>query len=273
MSDARPVWEPKVAGFLCNWCSYAGADLAGVSRIQYPSNLRIIRVMCSARVDPCIVLKAFSLGVDAVMVVGCHLGDCHYATGNYQTEQRMKEVRKIIQEVGLSPNRLLVDWVSAAEGQRFATMVTEFVNQVKAFGPLGSETHLEKAELALRLTAAANTFQEQKVRWLVGKERELLQEGNVYGEKVEQEALDEVINQLLKREYGKNRILIELAERPLSIAELAARTGTSDRHILRQLVEMEKEGLVSVVEAEGDSPRYSVIQGGEGPSADVGGGD
>jgi F420-non-reducing hydrogenase iron-sulfur subunit len=122
-------------GFLCNWCSYAGADLAGVSRFQYPPNLRVIRVMCSGRVDPVIVLEMFANGADGVIVTGCHPGDCHYVAGNLYEERKIKMLKKLLALTGLELDRLRLEWVSAAEGQRFAQVVTEFTEQIEKLGP------------------------------------------------------------------------------------------------------------------------------------------
>jgi len=128
-------FEPNILGFLCNWCSYAGADLAGVSRFQYPANIRAIRVMCSARVDPALVLKALMSGIDGVLVSGCHPGDCHYMKGNYYTRRRMAALARLLKVVGLEPERVRLEWVSASEGVRFAQVVKEFTETVKALGP------------------------------------------------------------------------------------------------------------------------------------------
>jgi len=117
-------WEPKIIGFLCNWCSYAGADLAGVSRLQYPSNIRIIKVMCSGRVNPQFVLKAFQEGADGVMVAGCHPGDCHYIEGNYHARRKLTLLKDLMGFMGVEPDRFQVSWVSASEGQKFAEVVT-----------------------------------------------------------------------------------------------------------------------------------------------------
>jgi F420-non-reducing hydrogenase iron-sulfur subunit len=128
-------FEPNILGFLCNWCSYAGADLAGTSRMKYPSNLKSIRVMCSGRVDPAFVLEAFRKGVDGVLIAGCHPGDCHYQSGNYKTNRRVKLLKKLLEELGIDPKRVRFEYVSASEGQKFATVVTEFVAEVKKLGP------------------------------------------------------------------------------------------------------------------------------------------
>ncbi len=129
-------FEPKIIGFLCNWCSYAGADLAGVSRISYPTNIRVIRTMCSGRVDPVHILEAFrSGGADGVLVTGCHPGDCHYITGNYAAEKRVEFLKKILEGIGIDPRRLRLEWVSASEGGRFAKIVTEMIAEIKKLGP------------------------------------------------------------------------------------------------------------------------------------------
>ncbi|HIH28497.1 MAG TPA: hydrogenase iron-sulfur subunit [Thermoplasmata archaeon] len=128
-------FEPNILGFLCNWCSYAGADLAGTSRMKYPSNLKSIRVMCSGRVDPAFVLEALRKGVDGVLIAGCHPGDCHYQSGNYKTNRRMKLLKKLLEELGIEPQRVRFEYVSASEGQKFATIVTEFVAEIKKLGP------------------------------------------------------------------------------------------------------------------------------------------
>lgn len=128
-------FEPRILGFLCNWCSYAGADLAGVSRISYPTNIRIIRTMCSGRVDPTHVLEAFKTGVDGVLVTGCHPGDCHYISGNYACEQRIKFLKDVLSQIGIDPRRLRLEWISASEGGKFAKLVKEMVEEIRQIGP------------------------------------------------------------------------------------------------------------------------------------------
>jgi coenzyme F420-reducing hydrogenase delta subunit len=134
-------FQPKIVGFLCNWCSYAGADLAGTSRIPYPQNILIIRVPCSGRVDPLFVLKAFLDGADGVMVLGCHPGDCHYQEGNYIAQRRYTIMHRLLEFTGIESGRLMVNWVSASEGKRFAEVVTGFTEQVRDLGPLTIRTN------------------------------------------------------------------------------------------------------------------------------------
>jgi len=129
-------FEPKIVGFLCNWCSYAGADLAGVSRIQYPPNIRIIRVMCSGSIDPAFILEAFKDGADGVLVAGCHLpSDCHYISGNFKALRRIILLKKVLQDFGIEPERLRLEWISASEGDKFAAVVRDMVEEIKKLGP------------------------------------------------------------------------------------------------------------------------------------------
>ena len=128
-------FEPNIIGFLCNWCSYAGADLAGTSRMKYPPNIKSIRVMCSGRVDPVFVLEALKKGADGVLVAGCHPGDCHYQSGNYKANRRMKLLKKFLEEMAIYPKRLRFEYISASEGAKFAQVATEFVDELKKIGP------------------------------------------------------------------------------------------------------------------------------------------
>lgn len=128
-------YEPKIIGFLCNWCSYTGADLAGTARLKYPANLVAIRVMCSGRVDPGFIFDAFRKGADGVLVCGCHPGDCHYAEGNTKCMRRMAVTRLLLEQMGVPRGRLRLEWISASEGGRFQEVVTEFTQQIRTLGP------------------------------------------------------------------------------------------------------------------------------------------
>ena len=129
------TFEPKIIAFLCNWCTYAGADLAGTSRIQYPSNIRIIRLMCSGALDPTYVLKVLLEGADGVLIGGCHPGDCHYLNGNYKARRRVATLKKVLEKAGLEPERVWLRWISASEGSYFAETVRELVDHIKELGP------------------------------------------------------------------------------------------------------------------------------------------
>jgi coenzyme F420-reducing hydrogenase delta subunit len=128
-------WEPKIVAFLCNWCSYAGADLAGTSRIQYPASIRVIRVPCSGRIDPLFILASLQKGADGVLVSGCHPGECHYLTGNYSARRKFALLKGLLEYMGLEEGRVQFSWVSASEGFRFAKVVEEVTARVRALGP------------------------------------------------------------------------------------------------------------------------------------------
>ncbi len=128
-------YEPKIVAFLCNWCTYTGADLAGTSRLQYPPNVRIIRLMCSGAVDPTYVLKSLLAGADGVLIGGCHPGDCHYQEGNYKARRRVVLLKETLKDAGFDEDRLWLRWISASEGQRFADTVSEMTEAIRAKGP------------------------------------------------------------------------------------------------------------------------------------------
>jgi F420-non-reducing hydrogenase iron-sulfur subunit len=140
---AKEEFEPKIVGFLCRWCSYTGADLAGTSRIQYPSNMSAIRVMCSGRVDPTFVVKALSDGADGVLIAGCHPGDCHYSEGNYKTMRRYPMLLNLLEQFGIDRRRVRLEWISASEGKLFAEVVKDFTEQLKSLGPLNWQESIE----------------------------------------------------------------------------------------------------------------------------------
>ncbi|MFO8051218.1 MAG: hydrogenase iron-sulfur subunit [Thermoplasmatota archaeon] len=128
-------FEPNIIAFLCNWCSYAGADLAGTSRLKYPPNVKDIRLMCSGRVDPVFVMEALRQGIDGVLVAGCHPGDCHYQSGNYKTNRKMRMLKRLLRDLNMDTERVRFEYISASEGQKFADVVTEFVTELKELGP------------------------------------------------------------------------------------------------------------------------------------------
>jgi len=129
-------FEPKIVGFLCKWCAYTGADLAGTNRIKYPPNVTPIRVMCSGRVDPVLVLKALASGADGVLIAGCHPGDCHYTSGNMKTIRRFKLLQKMLDQFGIERDRVILEWVSASEGEKYANIVENMTETIRALGPM-----------------------------------------------------------------------------------------------------------------------------------------
>jgi len=136
-------FEPRIVGFLCKWCAYTGADLAGTSRMKYPPNINPIRVNCSGRVDPTLVLKAFASGADGVLIAGCHPGDCHYTNGNMKTIKRFKLLQHLLDEFGIEKERVRLEWVSASEGERYASVVRSMTEEIRNLGPLNWKRNME----------------------------------------------------------------------------------------------------------------------------------
>ena len=133
--SSEEVFNPRIVAFLCNWCSYAGADLAGTSRIQYSPEVHAIRVNCSSRLNPAVIIKTLLMGADGVLIAGCHPGDCHYKTGNLYTRRRYMMLKTLLETIGIEPERLRLDWVSASEAIKFATVVNDFTKTIKELGP------------------------------------------------------------------------------------------------------------------------------------------
>ena len=133
---AHLSWQPRIVAFFCNWCTYTAADLAGVSRLKYAPNVRVIRVMCSGRVDPQFILEALARGADGVLVGGCHLGDCHYVEGNYKTLRRFQLLERMLGDLGIEPDRVRLEWISASEGEKVRTVINEMVQTIHGLGPL-----------------------------------------------------------------------------------------------------------------------------------------
>jgi F420-non-reducing hydrogenase iron-sulfur subunit len=237
-------FEPRILGFLCNWCCYAGADLAGVSRYQYPPNIRIIRLMCSGRVDPAFVLRAFSNGTDGVFIGGCWPGECHYITeGNYEAITVMHICRRLLELIGVNPERLRLEWVSASEGIRFAEVVTDFTNKLKELGPLGTGEGIDKNGLKFRLEAVKNLLPYIK---LVERERlrvrfETEQE---YNEFFSSDEVRRLFQELIVDKLAMSQIMVLLRERPLSTGEISQILGLSPSEVSRHLHSSARQGLV-----------------------------
>jgi F420-non-reducing hydrogenase iron-sulfur subunit len=237
-------FEPRILGFLCNWCCYAGADLAGVSRYQYPPYIRVIRLMCSGRMDPAFVLRAFSNGTDGVFIGGCWPGECHYITeGNYEAITVMHICRRLLELIGVNPERLRLEWVSASEGIRFAEVVTDFTNKLKELGPLGTGEGIDKNGLKFRLEAVKNLLPYIK---LVERERlrvrfETEQE---YNEFFSSDEVRRLFQELIVDKLAMSQIMVLLRERPLSTGEISQILGLSPSEVSRHLHSSARQGLV-----------------------------
>ncbi len=248
-------FEPRILGFLCNWCSYAGADLAGVSRIQYPPNIRVIRVMCSGRVDPEFIFKALKLGIDGVIITGCHPGDCHYIEGNYEAVKKFELVQKLLSKLNME-KRIRLEWVSASEGNRFAEVITDFTNQIKELGPSplsGKDLDMELMEKLEALEMAAESY---RLRALVGRERKITEQENVYGEKYPKEKFDNLFDAAINNEYIRNRILLSLEKNPKSVKDLATQLNIDSKEILNHILVLKGRNQVAMEDIIENQPIY-----------------
>ncbi len=243
-------FKPRILGFLCNWCSYAGADLCGVSRHQYPPGIRVIRVMCSGRVDLAFVLRALANGNDGVFVGGCWLGDCHYITeGNYDALSMMHLGKKLLEYSGLNPDRLRLEWVSASEGGRFAEIVTDFTGQLKEMGPLGEGEGLDEQTLKLKLEAIRKLLPYIK---LVEREklRVRFENKEAYEEFFASDELNSLFKDLIVDKLAVSQIMEILREKDLSPREIADGLDMSPSEVSKHLNSSARQRLVRFDDSE-----------------------
>jgi len=245
------TFEPRILGFLCNWCCYAGADLAGVSRFQYPPNIRVIRVMCSSRVDPAHIFRAFSTGQDAVFIGGCHLDDCHYVTlGNYDALSMVYIGKKLLEHIGLNPERLRIEWVSAGEGIRFANIMNEFVPRMEKLGSLGKGEGIDEHELKFKLEAVTKLIPYIK---LVQSERlRPVKTEEAYKKFFTSEEFDKLFKELITDKLAVNQITALLRERPRSTGEISEILGLNHSEVSRHLPVSARNRNVRAVAVDND---------------------
>ena len=237
-------FKPTIVGFLCNWCCYGGADLAGVSRFQYPPYLRVIRLMCSGRVDLSFIFRTLAKKADGVFIGGCHLNDCHYnPEGNYDAMGNTLMAKRILEKIGVNPERLRLEWVSAGEGVRFAEVITSFSAKVKSLGPLGSSEGIPVAELQSRLQMA-----EELVPYIKLVERERLrvpvrtEEG--YKQFFGSERFDQLFNELILDKLVMSRIMGFLRKKPVPAMEIPGNLDLAPAEVARHLQHLSERGLI-----------------------------
>lgn len=237
-------FKPNLLGFLCNWCCYAGADLCGVSRYQYPPHIRVIRLMCSGRVDPEFIFRALSKGADGVFIGGCWPGECHYITeGNYDTLFNKHLFRKLLEHIGLNPERLRLEWVSASEGVRFAEVMTDFSRTIQGIGPIGISEGIDDRTLKLKLGSVMKLLpyiklverERLRVRFKTEEEYQIFFNGKEF---------DNLFHELIVDKLKMTQIMTLLRERPRSSGELSDILGLSPSEISRHLNTSAKQGLI-----------------------------
>lgn len=242
--SSKSNYTPRITGFLCNWCCYGGADLCGVSRFQYPPYIRVIRVMCSGRVDPSFVLRVFSNGGDGVFIGGCHINDCHYNTeGNYDAYGMVQILKRLLDHIGINPERLRLEWVSAGEGIRFAEIMNEYGKRIREMGPLINDTGNSMEEIRKRIEAVTKIIPYIK---LVEIERLRLhtRSESAYKEFYESEDFHRLFNELIEDKLCINEITALLKRKPLSSAEIAGALKMTPSEVSRHIRNSSNYGLV-----------------------------
>ena len=229
-------FKPKMLGIVCNWCCYGGADLAGVSRFQYPPHIRLMRVMCSGRVDMKHIFRAFSNGADAVFIGGCHLSDCHYITeGNYDALRMVLLAKKILKTIGVNPDRLRLEWVSAGEGIRFANIMNEFAAQIKEIGPLGVSEGIDPVNLKRSFGAVTRI-----IPYIRGVDNQRLRvsfpEEEQYVQYYDSPELNGLYQELIANKLAISQIVSLLGEKPLSTSEIAFALNLTPSEVSKHLV-------------------------------------
>jgi F420-non-reducing hydrogenase iron-sulfur subunit len=217
--------------------------------------------MCSTRISPHIVLDIFKAGADGVLLGGCHIGDCHYISGNYYTEKRVRLMKRLLEESGVEPERLRLEWVSASEGEKFSKVVTEFTEQIRALGPSKVKADEKQRDRVAAADAASETF---RLKALVGKELNLVEKGNVYDNKLDPEELGRIIDQATEEEFERSLILELSKMKPRSVKELGKIMDTPTDKVLRHIVVLRQKNLITMEHPEGFTPTYKTIEiGGE----------
>lgn len=252
-------FKPKIIGFLCNWCSYAGADLAGVSRIQYPPNIRIVRLMCSGRMEPYFVFESLMQGIDGIIIMGCHPGECHYMTGNYEAEQKYDLLRKLLDISGLS-QRVNLEWVSASEGVKFGKVITDFSNKIQNLGPSPAKGLKKDADLMISLKAMQMAANDYRLKVFVGRKKMLTEVGNVYEEIIETEKFEEIEEAAVLAEYHRHKMLLLLQKEALSVESMSEKVNIGKNKILEHVTILRSKGLVDLSEIIGVTPYYIAIK-------------
>jgi F420-non-reducing hydrogenase iron-sulfur subunit len=254
--SADSTFTPKIVGLICNWCCYGGADLCGVSRFQYPPYIRLIRIMCSGRVDLKNVLQVFAEGADGMFIGGCHLDDCHYIThGNYDAMGMVHMARKILEHIGINPRRLRLEWVSAGEGIRFANIMNEYGAEMEKMGPLGKGEGEDERGLQLKLEAAGKLV--PYIR-LVERERFRIQAKTEqdYEKFFASEEFDRLFDELILDKLAISQITTLLVDKPLSTGEIATELGLNPSEVSRHMNTSSMHGLVRY---DTDQKRFALV--------------
>ncbi|MDI6886099.1 MAG: hydrogenase iron-sulfur subunit [archaeon] len=243
--EERIEIRPRILAFSCNWCSYAGADMAGVSRFQYPPNAKLIRVMCAGRIDPWMMVEPFFHNVDGVLVTGCHIGDCHYVVGNYHAEMRVKFMKKLLEFAGIDPGRLRLGWISAAEGQKFKELIESSVKEINELGPFELEKHYDA------LLTVKEGVNNPKLRWIVGKVAEIARYV-----KLEDKDIDAFFEEIVKSEIMERKVTSMLESGEHTLEGISETLSIPVQDVLKYVAPLMDRGTVQISRMEGKKPFF-----------------
>ena len=250
----------KIVCFMCNWAFCNEKELAINQKQRIPFDANIVRTMCIGSIDPVVILETFRRGADGVLLIGCTPPDCHFVEGNLYAERTIKLLKKLLAFTGLEPRRLELRWSSATEEVEFGQILDDFAAQIQKFGvsPLAQERPDDK--VLLNVSAAKNAAADFGLRILAGREKELTENMNVYGEKISQEEFNASIDEIVKAEFIRHKIHLLTKQKPLSVRELAAIIGMKPTLVLRHIVNMRRDGMITLDSVEETTPLYRALE-------------
>jgi F420-non-reducing hydrogenase iron-sulfur subunit len=253
------MFSPKIVGFVCNFSLPPEIETAHPGAEGRPK-MHIIRVMCAGRIDPVIVLETFAKGADGVLIIGCPQPDCHYIEGNSQSERKVRILRELLGLTGLEPERLGLDWAYAANVEPFVRIVDDFRYQVAHLGISPLARKVQDPQVLLNVLAAKDAASGFRLRVLTGREQELAEARNVYGEEIPKGELDELIDEVVKEEFVRHQIHLLARQKPQSVRELAEATNQRPAHVLCEIVDMRRKGMIALDSIEGTTPLYKALE-------------
>lgn len=254
------MFRPRIISFVCSWSLPKEVEVMNPTAMRAYPKVRIVQLRCVGRLDPIIVLETFTRGADGVLIIGCPPPDCHCVNGNLQAERKTKMLKKLLSLTGLEPERLRLDWTYASEIERFAEIVNDFRNQVTEVGPSPLAGESQETNILLNIRAAKAVAEDFGLRVLVGRERELTEEENMYGEKISQEEFDALLRGSIEAEFIRHKIHLLTKEKPMSVKEIAAITNMKPVLVLRHIVNMRRKGMINLDRVERTTPLYKALR-------------
>jgi len=243
----------KIVCFMCNWAFC-------LEEMEIPENVNIVRVMCIGRLDPTIVLDVLAKGADGVLMVGCKPPDCHYVEGNLQAERAAKMLKKLVEVVGLEPERIKLQWYTPLEDKSFSNNLKAFENAISKLEASPIKGELSQSSILLNILAAKNAASDFRLRVLLGREKELTESVNVYGEKIPQEEFDFLMDKIVREEFLRHKIHLLTQTKPLSVKGLAKKLGIKPADVLKQIVNMRRKNMITIDRFEETTPLYKALE-------------